>query len=83
MVAREDDDGILIQLALLEHRQQAADTIIDVAHSAIVSAARTLDLFLVDIGVPQIADLEEALGVRVLLVARDGDGGEDDVDVFV
>ncbi len=83
MVAAKDDDGVLIQAALLEHIEQLADAVVDVAHGAIVGAAGALDLLVAELGVPQVADLEQALAVGVLLLLGDLDLGQIDVDPLV
>jgi hypothetical protein len=83
VVAAEDDDGVLVQAAPLEHVEQLADAVVDVADGAVVGAPGPLDLLVAELGVPEVADLEQALAVRVLLLLRDLDLGKLDVDALV
>jgi hypothetical protein len=83
MVTAEDDDGVLVQTAPLEHVKELADAVVDVADSAIVRPPRPLDLLVAELGVPQVADLEQPLAVRVLLLLGDLDLGQLDVDALV
>jgi hypothetical protein len=83
VVAAEDDNRVLVQLALLEHVEQLADAVVDVADGAIVGAACPLDLVIAELLIPEVADLHQALAVWVLLLLGDLDLGQVDVDALV
>lgn len=83
MVTAEDDNGVVVQPALLEHIEQLADAVVDVADGTIVGPLRPLDLLVAELVVPEVANFEEALAVRVLLLLGDPDLGEVDVDALV
>lgn len=83
MVAAEDDNSVVIQPAPLEHVKQPADTVVDVADGAIVGPPCPLDLLISELVVPEVADLEQALAVRILLLLGNPDFGQCDVDALI
>jgi hypothetical protein len=83
VVAAEDDDGVVVQPAPLEHVEQLTDAVVDVADGAVVGTLGALDLLVAELIVPEVADLEQALAVRVLLLLGDLDLGQVDLDAFV
>jgi hypothetical protein len=83
MIATENDDGVIIQTAVLEGLQQFANAVINVRDGTIVGSTSTLDLFRSEFLVPEIADFQEALGVRILLFLRDGDFGKLNLNILI
>jgi hypothetical protein len=83
MIATENDDGVIIQTAVLESLQQLANAVVNVRDRTIVGSTSTLDLVRSEFLVPEIADLQEAFGVRVLLFLRDGDFRKLDLNIFI
>ena len=76
MVATKNDNGVVLQIAIFEYLQQPADAVIDVADCAIIRSSSSFDLVFGDILVPEIADLEKARAVWVLLFLWDLDLGQ-------
>lgn len=76
MIAAEDDNGVIIQPAALEHVQQLADAVVDIADGAVVGAAGAADLFVAKLLIPQITNLEQPLRVRILFFLGNPDLGQ-------
>jgi hypothetical protein len=76
MIAAEDDNGVIIQPAALEHVQQLADAVVDVADGAVIGAAGAADLLVAKVLIPQITNLEQPLRVRILFFFGDPDLGQ-------
>ena len=84
MITAEDNDGVLGKPALLQDLEEFANAVVDIADSTIVGPARALDLFVREVLVPQVADLEQSLAMGVLLVVRNpGDLWKIDLNIFV
>jgi hypothetical protein len=73
VVSTEDDDSVIVQLAVFNHAEKLANAVIDVADGAIVCPPSPLDLFVGKVLVPEVAHLEETLAVRVLFFLGDFD----------
>lgn len=83
VVTAENNDGVLVQLALLECLQKLTYAVIDEAARSVVCSSRLLDLLIGEVLVPQIAHLEQSLAVRVLLLFGNLDLGQLNVDTLV
>jgi hypothetical protein len=83
MIATENDDGVVIQTAVLEGLQQLANAVINVRDRTIVGPTSTLDLIRSEFLVPEIADFQEPLGVRVLLFLGDDDFGKLNLNILI
>jgi hypothetical protein len=83
MIATENDYGVVIQTAVLEGLQQLANAVINVRDRTIVGPTSTLDLIRSEFFVPEIADFQEPLGVRVLLFLGDDDFGKLNLNILI
>jgi len=83
VVPAEHDDRILVQPAIFQGLEELADAVVHIRDGPVVRTARALDLLRGEVLVPEITDLEQALGVRILLLLGDGDFGKGNVDVLV
>lgn len=83
MVTGEDDDGVLVQTALLQGLEQLANTVVDVADGAVVGTLGALDLVIGEVVVLEIDNVLQALTVRVELALGNADLGHVDVDTLV
>ncbi len=83
MITAEDDDGVLVETALLENIEKLADAVVNVADGTIVGPTSSLYLLFTEVLIPQVADLEKPLAVGVLLLLGDLDLGKVDVYTFV
>lgn len=83
MVATEHDDGVFVQLAVLERLQKLADAVIDKAAGSIVRSPRLLDLLIAEVLVPEIAHLQQSLAVGVLFLPGDLDLGKFNVNTLI
>lgn len=83
VVATEHDDGVFVQLAVLERLQKLADAVIDKAAGSIVRSPRLLDLLIAEVLVPEIAHLQQSLAVGVLFLPGDLDLGKFNVNTLI
>lgn len=83
MVTTEDNDSVVVKLAPFEGVKKPANAVIDIADSAIVRSASLLNLLIIELNVPEVADLEEALAVRILLILRYLDLGQLNIHALV
>ena len=72
MVPAEDDNGILVQTAVLQRLKQLANVVVYVRDSPVVCSPCPLDLVWSEVLVPEVADLQQTLGVAILVLLRDG-----------
>jgi hypothetical protein len=83
VIAAEDDNSIVVQLALLQNIQEFADAVIDIADGAVVGSACPLDLVVAKLFVPQVTNLEKALAVWVLVFLWDPYLGKADINALI
>lgn len=83
MITREDDDGVFVESTVLEYPDQLADLVVNKAASCEVGASSANLSLIRNRVVPQVDTLHDALRVRILLILRDLDLGQRDVDILV
>lgn len=83
MVAGKDNDGVLIQMRVLQEREQFADLVIYVGAVAEIGSASTQLRLLRDGIIPGVNALQNALGVRILVLLPDRDFWLGDIDVCI
>ena len=83
MVPAEDDNGILVQPAVLQRLQELANVVVYVRDRAVVCSASPLDLIRGEFLVPEVADLKQTLGVAILVLLRDCNVWQVNVDALV
>lgn len=83
VITREDDDGVVSQVAILKRLQKLANTVINIAARAVVCPLGLLDLLIREVLIPQVADPQQPLAVGVQLLLGYPDLWQVDVDSLI
>ena len=83
VVAGEDDDCVAVEAAVLEHRQQSTDLVVDICAGGVVGTASSLDGFFGHLVAVEFDAFKEAGGMTILRGLIDGDLRKRNVDISV
>lgn len=83
VVTAEDNDGVMVETALLQCRKNAPNAVVDVANSAIIRPSCAFDLVVGEVFIPKVAHLQKPLTVRILLLPRNPDLRQRDIYTLI